>query len=329
MPLFDNVVQGFSNITLLSCPSPEYNCHGYVWHMQYGGQNAVIQNDQISKYWNDGSFYEVNFVPQNAKGVVVYADNKHSAVTVPGSNPMKFRSKWGQGYLVEHLPNSVPSSYGSPQRYYLRCGTCDAAPNMFQISYNLGNVNTVNFVSAGGYNLNTNLQPCQLNADVNWSANGNSWGSSGNRKTSAWFNLSSGQSLTFTIGAPSGCGTSNRNVTFVAQSGYRMANTANVKDRLEIEFDNTEYIEILPQQILIFDEKTGKEELKVSVKDLFDNKQILNNKVSIDVKKLGRGMKIVNFLYLKLDSKEAQEKLRGGTASAEIERKTDRIVLID
>ena len=49
----------------------------------------------------------------------------------------------------------------------------------------------------------------------------------------------------------------------------------------------------------------------------------------IDVRKLSRGMKIINFLYIKLDSKEAQEKLKNGLENADIERKTDRIVLVD
>jgi hypothetical protein len=322
----------FSGITAISCPSSAFNCHGYAWHMEFGGygQQVWVESDQISKYWNDGSFYEVNFIPQNAKGVVVYANNAHSAVTVPGSNPMKFRSKWGAGYLVEHTPNNVPSGYGAPQRYYLRCGACDAAPNLFQMTYNWGSVSTVNFVSAGGYNLNTNLHPCQLSNNINWSANGNNWGPTGNKNIGAWFNLNAGQSLTFSVSAPSSCGTSNRNVTFVAQSSYRMANTASIKDRLEIEFDNVDYLEILPQQIIIFDEKTGKEELNVDVRELFRAKKLEGKKLTIDVSKLARGMKIVNLLYLNLDSKDVQEKLnKGGIGSVELERKANRIVLTD
>ncbi len=116
-------------------------------------------------------------------------------------------------------------------------------------------------------------------------------------------------------------------MTFVAQSYYRMANTNEVKDQLDIEFDNVDYLEILPQQILIFDEKTGKEELSIDMKEVFKARKLEGKRMSIDVRKLSRGMKIVNFLYLKLDTKEAQEKLRRG--EAEIERKTDRIFLID
>lgn len=47
------------------------------------------------------------------------------------------------------------------------------------------------------------------------------------------------------------------------------------------------------------------------------------------MRKLPRGMKIVNFLYIKLDSKEAQEQQKGGITKAKIERKTDRILLIE
>lgn len=334
----NNIVQGYPNVTLSACPSHEYNCHGYAWHMEFTGygQKVAIPNDEIYHYWDDGSFYQVNFVPQNIKGVVVYTDNKHSAVTVPGSNPMKFRSKWGQGHLVEHAPTDTP--YGTPERYYLRCEACDTIPYLEGMTYNWGAVNTVNFVSAGGYNVSSNLHPtCELNQDVCWnwqsgscaSNYGSNWGVSGSRNINAWFNLSSGQSITFSVKATSPCGTSNRYVTFVAQSYYRMANTNGVKDRLEIEFDNVDYWEILPQQIVIFDEKTGKEELRVSMKEIFESKQFDGKKLAIDMRKLSRGMKIVNFLYIKLDGKEAQEQLKGGIAKAEIERKTDRILLIE
>lgn len=332
--VFNSVMQGYPNDSLIDCPSPEYNCHGYAWRKAFGGSEAVIPNDAIYNYWDDGSFYEVNFVPQSIKGVVVYPNNAHSAVTVPGSYPMKFRSKWGQGYLVEHAPTDTP--YGTPERYYLRCGACDASPYLEGMTYNWGSVNTVNFVSAGGYNVYSNLHPtCELNQDVCWnwqsgscaSNSGNNWGVSGSRNINAWFNLSSGQSITFSVRAGSPCGTSNRNVTFVAQSYYRMANTNAIKDRLEIEFDNVDYLEILPQQIVVFDEKTGKEELRVSMKEIFESKQFDGKKIAIDVRKLSRGMKIVNFLYLKLDIKEAQEQLAKG--NPEIERKTDRIFLVD
>lgn len=49
---------------------------------------------------------------------------------------MKFRSKWGQGYLVEHAPTATP--YGTPERYYLRCGACDASPYLEGVTYNWG-----------------------------------------------------------------------------------------------------------------------------------------------------------------------------------------------
>lgn len=102
-----------------------------------------------------------------------------------------------------------------------------------------------------------------------------------------------------------------------------------MKDRLEIEFDNVDYLEALPQQIVLFDEKTGSEELRVSLREIFKSKQFDKKKIVIDVRKLSRGMKIINFLYIKLDSKEAQEKLKNGLENADIERKTDRIVLVD
>lgn len=63
------------------------------------------------------------------------------------------------------------------------------------------------------------------------------------------------------------------------------------------------------------------------MKEIFDNKQFDSKKISIDVRKLSRGMKIVNFLYLKLDSKEVQDQLKIG--AVELEQKTDRVLLIE
>lgn len=337
IPSFQAIMQNHPNVELLECPSHEYNCHGYAWHMAFSGSKVAIANSAIHHYWDDGSFYKINFVPKNRIGVVVYAGNGHSAITVPGSIPtMKYISKWGQGYLVKH--DLTDTDYGSPQDHYLRCGHCDDSPYLEGMTYNWGAVYTVNFVSAGGYNVNSNLHPtCELNQDVcwNWQSgscagnSGSNWGVAGGRNINAWFNVSSGQSVTFSVKATSPCGTSNRYATFVAQSGYRMANTNSVKDRLNVEFDNVDYLEILPQQIIIFDEKSGKEELQVSVKDIFESKQFDGKKIAIDVRKLSRGIKIVNFIYIKLDSKEAQEKLKSGLVNAELERKTDRIVITD
>jgi hypothetical protein len=112
-------------------------------------------------------------------------------------------------------------------------------------------------------------------------------------------------------------------------SGYRMYSTSAVKDKLTIEFDNTEYAQALPQMISISDEKTGREELNISVKQLHEAKQFVNEKkISIDVRKLSRGLKIVSLVYLKSDTKEAQENIQKGNFS-QFDRKTERIILVD
>ena len=266
-----------SGIVGLSCPTSKYNCHGYAWYTSWsppaGGTEIWIPNDQISKFWLDKSFYEVYTSPTNVKGVVLYEFGNHSAITIPNSNPVNYISKWGAGYLVRHAPNSVPSSYGKPSRYFLRCGACDLPPNLSRMTTNLGSVsNTVNFITAGGYTLSTNISTCELNANnLIWSSTGNvmNWTTSGTQKASVLFTIAAGQSFTLNCTAANACGSSNRNITFVAQSMYRIASTAQVRDKLQIEFDNTDYLEILPQEIGIFDEKTGREEMKVSVKELF------------------------------------------------------------
>ncbi len=70
--------------------------------------------------------------------------------------------------------------------------------------------------------------------------------------------------------------------------------------------------------------------MNVDVRELFRAKKLEGKKLTIDFGKLARGMEIVNLLYLKLDSKDVQEKLnKGGIESIELERKADRIVLTD
>lgn len=212
----------------LGCPNSVSNCHGYAWHYSFGGSLVYIEGSDIHKYWDDDSFYKVNFIPKKAKTVVLYykdGNMTHSAIGETLNGVREYRSKWQFGHLVKHGLTNVLPAYGTPTEFYLRCGACDTIPDMNLMTYNWGSVNTINFVSVGGYYLNTNLHHCQLNNDISWNAGGNNWGSIGTKKVSAWFNLTSGQSITFSISAPSNCGTSTRNVTFVAQSGYRMFNT--------------------------------------------------------------------------------------------------------
>ncbi len=228
----------FSNVTSVDCPTSAYNCHGYAWHKNFYQQpyprplNIWIPNAEVPKYWSDNSFYEVFSPPVSVKGVILYYDGQgaitHSAVNDPNSSPMMYISKWGVGHLVRHSPTNVPTQYGSPSRYFLRCGACDGTPDLSKLTYNLGAVKyTVNFVAAGGYNMYTNLnRTCNLISDMTWTGNGNNWVPTGFGKLTVLFNISSGQSVTFTGNATNNCGSSSRAVTFVAQSSYRIASTA-------------------------------------------------------------------------------------------------------
>jgi hypothetical protein len=193
------------------CPTPTFNCHGYAWYMQYfystnslANNGVWIKSEDISKFWNDGSFYEIFTSPINVKGVVVYSNNDHSAATIIGSNPVRYISKWGAEYLVKHAPNDVPASYGTPSRYFILCGACETAPDMQKMTYNLGTPSTVNFVPAGGYHLFSNVPPCQLTPNINmsWTAPGNNWAVSGTKNVNVMFNLTAGQSITLMSSAP-------------------------------------------------------------------------------------------------------------------------------
>ncbi len=75
-----------------------------------------------------------------------------------------------------------------------------------------------------------------------------------------------------------------------------------------------------PRQLKFIDDKTGNQELSVNVYEVFERKQFdSEKKMAIDVKNLKRGVKIVNFIYPKLDAKE----------KGLVERKSDRIILVD
>lgn len=108
--------------TFLADATWTYNCHGYAWHISEGGTPTVWvnANDQyfnqnVNRYWNDGSYVQV-CNEADADKIHYYAGD-HSAIksTVAG----RYDSKWGGGIRIRHTPTDVPTIYnGSFRNYY-------------------------------------------------------------------------------------------------------------------------------------------------------------------------------------------------------------------
>ncbi|GAA4419484.1 hypothetical protein GCM10023187_53840 [Nibrella viscosa] len=156
-------------------------------------------------------------------------------------------------------------------------------------------VNTVNTVSPyTWYIVRTNENDGTVNWTVNNSINGYVSSTYEYR-----FNLSSGQNFTFfPISASNSCGSASRYPTFTTTSGYSLASNP-ASSSLQINFDNTEIIEALPDQIDLYSESIKKPVRSIKIKDIFDKKAFLNNKsIVLDVEDLTRGtyyLHVINY----------------------------------
>ncbi|WP_319482319.1 T9SS type A sorting domain-containing protein [uncultured Draconibacterium sp.] len=118
----------------------DYNCHGYAWHVDYGGDEVWINNlyteaENINNYWEDGSYIELNSQPSSTAHVKVFYgsndasdgyDDDHSAVTTSNSNV--FISKMGCGVLCSHLKSNSP--YDNSDLRYFSLLKMDASTNI-------------------------------------------------------------------------------------------------------------------------------------------------------------------------------------------------------
>ena len=105
----------YETVQVLSEATTSYNCHTYAYHLAEGYGNTLwINNDQLSKYWND--CYQITANP--AAAVKIYYAGDHSAIpSVSG----KYDSKWGPYPLIRHDPTHVPLEYSpNAQVYYER-----------------------------------------------------------------------------------------------------------------------------------------------------------------------------------------------------------------
>lgn len=118
--LRNELQNNYNGATLVEVPSYKYNCHAYAWHVSEGGDKVWIGlNGRTAEdvYWTDGSYIEV---PESMASKVSYHESgNHSAVRL---NDEWYQSKWGQGALVKHHPNDVPSIYKAEltKKFYTR-----------------------------------------------------------------------------------------------------------------------------------------------------------------------------------------------------------------
>lgn len=113
----------FPNATFLADATNTYNCHAYAWHLSEGQSNIVwinaidgSLNQNVSKYWTDGSFIQV--CDESDADKVHYYAGDHSA-TASTAVSGKYESKWGPNIRIRHDLTEVPNAYsGDFRRYY-------------------------------------------------------------------------------------------------------------------------------------------------------------------------------------------------------------------
>lgn len=114
---------GYYDITYVSTATSFYNCHAYAWYntspgrkwvnnnfvyngTTYYGVERFINDDHSTYLGSSDSVAQVNDI------IVYYVDGSpaHSGIVI-STNPLRIRSKWGQGCVWEHNKTSVPSGY--------------------------------------------------------------------------------------------------------------------------------------------------------------------------------------------------------------------------
>jgi len=120
----DYVTTNYPQATELNTHSAtrSYNCHAYAWHISEGGDNVWIgyyswQTADEDVDWTDGSY--LNQSAETGAEKISYYNGNHSAIQT--STVGIYKSKWGEGPLMQHARNYGPSIYNMSQRkYYVR-----------------------------------------------------------------------------------------------------------------------------------------------------------------------------------------------------------------
>ena len=114
---------GYSDLSYVSTATSYYNCHAYAWHSTtpgrkwidttftvngttYYGVEQFINDDHCTLLGSSDNVAQVN-------DIIVYYVNgvaAHSGIVV-STNPLRIKSKWGQGCVWIHNKTSVPPEY--------------------------------------------------------------------------------------------------------------------------------------------------------------------------------------------------------------------------
>lgn len=116
----------------IKASSSTYNCHGFAWHMYRGGAEIVIDGDDISRYWKDGSYRKIDENEAVKGDIIVITDPDNSTIVhsaVVSDQPGWCVSKWHDGPLFLHKFDEHP--FGRTFTFYRRAAL--AAPQNLRI----------------------------------------------------------------------------------------------------------------------------------------------------------------------------------------------------
>ena len=142
--------------------SPQYNCHGYAWHVSEGGGNVDMSIfGEVKKYWEDGSYIQVSD-EKDAKKIEYYNINgngektpSHSAIASPLQGV--YISKWALCGLYKHRADICePMVTNTRNRdYYVptKIKGCVNIPIYSLKSYSVANITNGNFLWTSSNNI--------------------------------------------------------------------------------------------------------------------------------------------------------------------------------
>ncbi|WP_159478657.1 trypsin-like peptidase domain-containing protein [Dyadobacter sp. 3J3] len=199
----------------------------------------------------------------------------------------------------------IKATYGPTTRtkdvYY---GT----PDVSNIKYDNGlNASNYNYVTPNTYhNIKLDVQKltmANVTGYVDWHPSSSYGYSTGQYFSEYLVSLPAGQVIQFNpISVTNSCGTSNRSMVFAAYSGFSIYPNP-VSDVLSVRFDNTEYLETLPEEINLYNEKSTIPIKTFNIKQVYNSKLFKDNNLAIDVKDLPRGHYFLHITPNKLDKK--------------------------
>ncbi|WP_420155986.1 zinc-dependent metalloprotease family protein [Siphonobacter sp.] len=288
--------------------------------------------NEINNYINSNSGCILNFDNLEIAGPSIICSNSSGTFSVPnlGSTAIS----WSSSYNISLNTSSGTSVTGSTFNdaspgwvsasfTALTSPSCVVTntknvwlgrPDIYTIRYD-NNIptNTFNYVSAGVYhtayaNL-SNLIMANLPGNINWNPSPYIGYSHDQYFHKYSFNLAPGEVLYFNpMSATNTCGTTQRTLAFGTTSGFRLANNP-AKDKVELVFDNTKFVETLPERVLIYDEKISKPIRDIQIDREFQAGKLNNNRLSIPVEDLHQGIYYLHVVP-KRESKEEITRIR-------------------